>query len=439
MKCLHSVLVLVLVLAPAAARANPLDAFGFGARSVGLGGAVTAIAHDVSANYYNPAGLARGGEMRIELGYARVEPNLELSGGELDVDASRGFQGGVILAGDLYEHDVGFSVGLHLPDRRITRVRALPQSQPRFALFDNRPQRLVVSTGLGVEVRDDLYFGGTLTFMSETRGTLDIEGRVSASDAERTAVFSQVDVNLGALRYPTFGVAWTPGPWRFGLTWREEFVLDLDLIVDVHGQVVIGPTDQVVVEEGRLKLRSVNANLFSPRQLALGAAYETDRWTIALDLTWAQWSRYPPPTATIDVDVQLEPLQFEFPVPDDPTDPGFRNILIPRLGVEHRLHDGAHLALALRAGYVYEPSPAPDQPGATNYIDSDKHAVTFGLGIALRDLTEILPKPIELDLAVVAIRLDERTYEKRDPADPVGDYVARGHILGATATAGFRF
>ncbi|MEM6958675.1 MAG: hypothetical protein AAF645_23540, partial [Myxococcota bacterium] len=50
---------------PGIAQATPPDTFGFGSRSTALGGAVAASVEDVSATYYNPAGLARSGNLRI--------------------------------------------------------------------------------------------------------------------------------------------------------------------------------------------------------------------------------------------------------------------------------------------------------------------------------------------------------------------------------------
>ena len=43
------------------AAAQPIDTFGMGSRSIAMGGAVTADVEDFTANYYNPAGLARAG------------------------------------------------------------------------------------------------------------------------------------------------------------------------------------------------------------------------------------------------------------------------------------------------------------------------------------------------------------------------------------------
>lgn len=436
----RAAVILLAGLAAAPASANPLDAFGFGARSIALGGAVTAAADDFSANYYNPAALAAGGDLRLEFGYLYVEPALTLNGGDLDVDGPRGFQGGLTLPGRVLDRRLAVSVGLYLPDERVTRLRALPQTQPRFVLYDNRPQRIVITSSLAFEVLPDLFVGAGLTYLSNTTGTLDVEGVVHLTDAERTRLTSAVDVDLSAVRYASAGVLWTPGDrWRFGLAFRDEFSLALDLDVVVSGQIVGGPRDTVLVEDGRFVLNSVNDNLFSPRQVALGAAYAAGPWLVAVDVAWLQWSRFPTPTATIDIELDVEPLRFSIPAPDRPVDPDFHDIVVPRIGGEYRLVDGPHVGLVVRAGYFYEPSPAPDQPGATNYADADKHGLSAGVGLRLSDVTEVFPKPVLLDVAAQAIFLPARRYEKRDPADPVGDYVADGHLLGGAATLAFLF
>lgn len=431
---------LALMIPAAPALANPLDAFGFGARSIALGGAVTASVDDFSATYYNPAALAALDDLRFELGYLAVEPSLTLNGGDLDVDSPRGFQGGLTLPGRLFDHRVAVSVGLYLPDDRVTRVRALPQSQPRFELFDNRPQRIVITSAFAFEVFTDVYLGAALTYLSNTSGVLDIQGTVHLTDEERSRLTSAVDVNLEAIRYPSAGVAYAPRRGlQLGAAWREEFSLALDLDVDVHGQIVTGPSERVLVEDGRFVLHSRNHNLFSPRQVSIGAAWKARDWLVGADVAWLQWSRFRSPTAHIDIELSLEPINFQVPAPDPPEDPRFHDIFVPRIGAEYALVDGPRLGLVARVGYFYEPTPAPDQPGRTNYVDSDKHGTSAGLGFRVSDVTEVFPKPIRLDVAVQAVFLEPRRYVKDDPADPVGDYEAAGYTLGAAGTLSFLF
>lgn len=419
------------------AAANPVDAFGLGARSTALGSAATAIVDDFSANYYNPAALAADPRMRLEFGYSYLKPTLTINGGDLGVDEHRGFQGGFVLPGSVFGHRLAFSVGLFLPDRLITRIRALPQRQPRFALYDNRPQRLVLSASLAFQILDDLYVGAGLTFLSHTRGKLDIAGQVGFTDTEETNLRASLDEDLVAVRYPTVGVLYTPGNWRFGATYREQFALQLDLEVLVHGDIV--ESGQVTIEDASFQLFSFNHNLFSPRQLSLGAAYDAGCWLVSVDLTWAQWSRFPSPTATVDVELAIPGLPLDIPPPDKPSPPDFHDIFIPRIGAEVLVVDHDVVGLRLRGGYFYEPTPAPPQRGITNYVDTDKHGFSAGFGLRLTVLDEVLPQPLEFDGYVQVIYMSRRTTTKDDPADPIGDYVAEGLWVGAGFTTKLLF
>ncbi len=430
-----------LMLPAARSTANPLDTHGFGARSVAMGGAATAVASDYSANYYNPAGLAADEQLRLEFGYLYANPDLRLNGGDLDVDRSYGVQGGIVMPGELGRRTIAFSFGVFLPAERISRVRALPQQQPRFVLFDNRPQRLVITTSAAFEVVPELLFvGAGLTYLSDTRGSLDMSGLVQLQDAEDTALFSGVDVDLASVRYASAGLLLTPGDLRIGLGFRDQFFLRLDLTVDVRGDVApaFGATENLV-EDGRFVLVTRSTNLFSPRQLSLGVAWAPEGYTIAADVVWQQWSRFPAPASSIDIELELDPLEFALPPVDDPLDPGFHDIFVGRLGGEVLAVQGDHVDLAVRGGYFYEPSPAPDQPALTNYVDTAKHGASLGIGVGLHGVTDVLPGPVWFDVTGLYVGMVERAYRKDDPADAVGDYDADGRLWGIVTDVSFRF
>ena len=422
------------------AYANPLDAFGFGARGLSLSGAMTANATDFSANYYNPAGLAAENDLRIEMGYIYVDPSMQLNDADMDVDRNYGVQGGVLLPGRVFDRNISFSFGIHLPAERISRIRALPQRQPRWVLYDNRPQRLVITTSLAFEIVDDLFIGAGLTYLSDTGGVMEMDGLVALQDAEETAFFSGVDVDLASVRYPSAGLLFTPGNWRFGLAFRDEFFLGLDLTVevagDVGGVVAGGPP---LVEGASFLVRTQSTNLFSPRQLAFGATYETERWMGTLDLTWAQWSRFPAPAASIDIDLDLGVLEFAVPPSDEVLDPGFGDIIIPRVGVEYLAVDNERFGLTLRGGATVEPSPAVRQREDLNYVDTLKVGGSAGIGLRFSEFSDVFPRPILFDVGGVYTRLSRRAYRKTDPADPVGDFYADGHFLGFATSLSFLF
>lgn len=432
---LRVALVVALSLVTTPALANPLDEFGFGARSISLGGAATAAADDFSANYYNPAAVAEGDWLRLEFGYTSQRPSLAINGEDQEVDASEGFQGGLVVPGDVLNRRVGASVGIHLPDARVTRLRALPERQPRWVVYDNRPQRLVITASLAMEVVEDLYVGAGLTFLANTQGTVDIRGDVGVLGVDQTVLLSSVDVDLPAIRYPSAGVLWTPGNWRFGFTFRDEFNLAIDLGLKVTADIAETPQE----EEATFAIRSRSVNLFSPRQYALGTAYDGPGWLVSFDLQYLEWSRFPSPTARVDIELDVPGLNLTVPPVAVPQKPGFEDIVVVRFGAEYRVWDGRYTAFDVRGGYFFEPSPAPEQPGATNFVDSDKHGVAGGIGFEIRDATEVLPGPLIFDLAVQGIVLQDRVYLKSDPADPIGDYQAGGHTLGGAATCKFLF
>ena len=52
------------------AQAEDFEEFGFGARAQGMGGAMTALASDSTATYYNPGGLILSRHINLNLGFS---------------------------------------------------------------------------------------------------------------------------------------------------------------------------------------------------------------------------------------------------------------------------------------------------------------------------------------------------------------------------------
>jgi long-chain fatty acid transport protein len=432
-------------------RANPLDYFGVGPRAMGLGGSLTALADDFSATHYNPAGLATRDALQLELGYLRVDPTLTLNDQDLGVDGVHAFQGGLVVPGKLGGHRLAVALGLHLPDERITRLRALPAAQPRFALYDNHPQRLVLTTSVAFEIiPDKVSLGAGLTYLSDTRGSLDVTGLVDFENAGNTTLVSSVDVDFVAARSPSFGLLFRPTPdLRVGLTYREEFDLTLDIGVAVNGDIVLdGASENPIplVEGATLTLGSRNSNLFSPRSLVLGVAWTRPAadglppcTTITAEIGWHQWSRMKSPTANLTTSLEAGSLPIALPPTPLPLDPDFHDILIARAGYEQRLIELPHFVLHGRVGAFFEPSPAPIQRGESNFVDNDKIGLGLGFSLAFRDLTEVLPRPFFLDFGFQYIGLLERVHDKLDPSDPSGDYTSDGHFVGFSSNLKFEF
>ncbi len=430
--------------APRVAHANPLDTFGFGSRGTAMGGAVSADTSDFGANYYNPAGLARAKGLELSVGYLHADHTLRTNGNDNHVDPVKGMVAGIVAPGTIFGLPFAFGLGLHLPDDRISRVRALRQEQPRWELYDNRNQRLYLATNVAISPFDWLQLGGGLSFMSSTAGRLDISGNaIVLGDVHQSQLRHEVDADLAAIRYPQLGARVALGKrFALALVYRGEFQLKLDLSARLHGQIQSGLTTAYY----DLATHSINA--FLPRQVVLGGSWNvTDDLRANLDVTWVNWSAYIAPVATLDVqlDIPLPPGGLGGITP--PTTPAPTHVVpivmhdrfVPRVGVEWRAVAKEKWEAFVRGGYEYAKSPIATQTGITNYIDRDRHSVSAGLGARLIAPLRELAGDVRFDVHAQLSELPTKTTLKSDAADLVGDYTAGGHIwnLGATLTVGF--
>jgi long-chain fatty acid transport protein len=438
-----SAALLALLLAPSTARANPPDTFGFGSRETAMGGAVAAETRGFAANYYNPAALARSRGLEIGIGYFRAEHSLEIDGRDTGVDPVKGMNAGLVVPGTLLRVPFAFGIAVHLPDDRISRVRALRQEQPRWELYDNRNQRLFLAANLAIEPTPWLWIGGGLSFMSSTRGRLDISGGANVFRPDDSKLRHEVDADLTAVRYPQAGVRVALGE-RVALAavYRGEFQLALDLSARLFGDVS-GLTTALY------ELQTHSINNFLPQQVVLGGSWAvTDRLRTTFDATWIDWSAYVAPVATLDAVLDIPPPPSGWPsTVTPPTTPAPTRIerlvmqdrVVPRVGLEWQALEAKKVKGFFRAGYEIAKSPIAAQTGLTNYVDRDRQSVSFGIGGAFHDLLPELPGTLTIDGHVQLSMLGTETTLKASAADYIGDYTAGGSILNVGITAGFAF
>lgn len=335
----------------ASAEAGNFDEFGFGARASALGGAYTAFASGPEASYYNPGGLILSRHFNVLAGFSFADYQLELDSqaGLSDDRAERiddlsAYSLGISTTVPFLGEPDRFGLGLafFLPTRRVVTVSSrAPTSQPEFAQYGVRQDRLQAHLATAVKVTDWLFAGAGLQIFADADGRADVDtlGGIGASEFE---------LDLAGDVAPVVGLyIWPVENLSFGLTYRGEISLKLDFNVTAFGAIPA------------VRLEAIT--LFSPDQFALGMAYNpTDDLFLLFDITYFVWSSLEDPFLTNNGNI--EKLEFE-------------DTIIPRFGVEYHIDD-----LALRAGYFFRPSPVPEQDGSRNLIDSSKHVFTFGAG-----------------------------------------------------------
>ncbi len=365
-------------------RAGVFSTFGAGARSSGMAGGGIALSDDFTALYACPALMAFGpsslgvgfvgGVNRLgvrlsarpdgydppDLGGAspvipyayRLRPRAD-PGHPPDI---LGFTaGGVTSAGVDWLRVGGFAylpvVGL---GRQFTYF-----ADEREQYFSNtvRPElygeQLVsqeVVTGVAVRPVDWLALGaGLMLGFSSRSDSLVLVPDLANQSYQEVNLRVETGLSLAAVA----GVAARLLDRRLVLavTFRDRQRLPIRGRAEVQMAGVQGTAQYPFFQDLRLNV------LYRPRELVLAAGWKGERFGVALDLTWQQWSDYR----------------------DNHDGPaGFSDTWTLRAGGEWRPAGG----VVLRGGLGYRPSPVPDQTGRTNYVDNDMVLMGVGAGTA---------------------------------------------------------
>lgn len=379
--------------APAAA--SPLELYGSGGRTPALGGAGVATTAGFDSVYTNPAGLGDVTRRRLTLGAMGGHLALSAGGAPVDTEDTGGLLfGGVVplQLGGAWRDRLVLGVGVHTPRKALARVDVPLPGQPYFALLETRSDIVGVQVALGARLGDRWRVGGGVLALAALRGRIfvDVDGAgefTSTSEQRLTAQYAPI---VGA-RYGN------PGDrWRAGLVVRGPSRSDYEI------EVTNDVGDALPLSLPALRL--AGAAQYDPAALAGEVAVRVlPPLTVSAHLTAQRWSAYPAPT---EAPVMSAP-------PLDP--PEFRDTVTPRLAAELDLDRGL-TDVALRAGYAFVMTPAPEARGTQTLLDNHRHVLAAGVGLGWTRSTW----PVQLDLWGQLHQLASRTHTKDPERFPDG-------------------
>jgi long-chain fatty acid transport protein len=422
--------VLFLLVLPTAAHANPLDLYGFNPRALGMASAHTAFADDFTAVYYNPAALTAAKHLGFGVGFYGARPSLKMSFqnseraiGDLSPPSSNGITFGSLfpLGGPAFRNRVALGFAISVPTRSLLQGQSLDPAIPHWYMYQSLPSRLVALLGLGVMPFEWLSLGMGVQILAGVNGRLDYELDIVAGRFSRKTVEFDIEPETA----PLVGIELRPvSGLRIGVSYRASIEAPVDLPVELE---ITGIARLLVLTNFRVQ--------YTPHQLSLGASYDWPEFQLRLaaDVTYAVWSGAPDPSVASSIDVGGElfegtGLQDVLDAPAEGQDRavvlGFRDVVIPRFGVE-KDYD----IFSFRAGYSIRPSPAPVQTSGTNYVDATTHQLAIGAGIRFRDPFNAFSNPLIIDAGASLFYVAKRNYPKIDPQDPVGSFEASGTIF----------
>lgn len=410
-----------------------------------MGGGFTAMSNDASSVFYNTAALGTLENPTFEVAHYWTFPNLKVNGQDHDVVAAQGFYGILAIPFKIFGRRVTIGVAPTIMDQFLQRTLILPQETPQFLIYENRVAGTdVVYISNGIEVNDSIFIGAGVQFadtINDAAVSLKLSD-ISPDLSEGNAEDSSIDLSLNTPDpYLMFG-----GLFRFGFITEALKTLELGISYRHKSFVSISAPFSIILGSDvgiNFSTTVQTFGLWYPTEYALGLHYDFEDYfaipfDLLVDVTYQRWSEFTQPAVTSPVSINVAGADIDLRVPTA-VDPNFDDTLAVRVGGEYTLHPRPKLQIDLRGGYYFQPTPVPEQDGELNFIDHDKHTWTAGFGITGIDFTEILPAPISLDAHASYTLFPREAVKKSDPTDAVGDWEAKGNIIGTGVTLTLRF
>lgn len=414
-----STFVLLFLLVAQPAYADLASHFGMSPRTMGLGGAFTGVSDDVSAIYYNPAGLVQLQGLSVSSGVLVGRAYLNEDSTRLPMDDENSFylHVGIPLSGLLKDH-FALGITLNMPFGRQLHGRLYRKDEPYFVAYDSAVQLMQFRAGASFRIPWEplsfLTFGASIQVLGSVSGGVTMyvplqqeENGVAADPDSRMEAWIELDVPTTVF-YTVGAMAHMGEHLRLGLAYRSEQSIEMLLPVNITARIAASDTMKITIPVAGLA--EFNPK-FYPQQVALGASFRRGKWLVALDLTWIDYSSYQIPYAKVTLDVEKlkqDPGLRMLIGPDGQIlpphvpDVQWTDMIVPRLGLEYTVLKW----LTLRGGYFYERTPLKSTEIPS--YDCDKHGFNLGARGAFLRPWDIIPGQLNIDVTVEELWYVER-------------------------------
>jgi long-chain fatty acid transport protein len=350
--------------------ANGLNLNGFGARATAMGGAYVSLANDVTAVFWNPAGLALIKQPTFGLAGDLLVPKSTYSIGDVfSMETEKKYYPAGLVG---YAHPIGDRVVVGLgaytlsglgadwdnPGLEALMLYGLPAGSvvtPSVEPYDWRSfiGSITVAPSIAVKLSDMLYFGASFNvnygfFQTDQWGETQT---LIAGPPPYIFNFGQASLNVKGWGYgATFGLMVKPSEMiSFGVTYRLASKIKMKGTTEIENMPTFGnylPGTPDLPEESDAELTAT-----SPMWLAGGVSIKpVENLTLAFDLQWTNWKKLD----VLSVEL-LDPAWNAIGVTENELDLQWADKMQIRCGIEYVMGN-----FALRGGYYYDPAPAPD-------------------------------------------------------------------------------
>ncbi|MBK9073203.1 MAG: hypothetical protein IPL79_19720 [Myxococcales bacterium] len=349
------------------AAASPLDLFGQGAKSAGRAGAGAVTSVDGEALGSNPSGVAAEPDIAVSIGEMFGAIELVAGGESRPAQAPRGTTLTAIMPIRLNGWaNKRFILGAKafLPRENLVTLSYPGGETPAFTLLEQRTQMTELSATLSYALSPRLRVGAGASAVLSLNGLIIL--RSNGFGGLDTLADQSVLVDAA----PLVGVQWDiTSQLRVGGAYRGALAATyyIDFISRTEPSFPL-PLPALVLQ---------GVGQYEPSHFEFGVQWSpVPALRFFADVTYAAWGAYPRPAESITPDT----------LPALPR-PNFADTVVPRAGLDVilRVGDGGRakaMAFALRGGYSFVSSPAPDAPASQAILDNDRHVVGAGVGFS---------------------------------------------------------
>jgi long-chain fatty acid transport protein len=351
-----------------------------GVKAMGMGFAFTAQADDPSAIYFNPAGLTQLEGNNLMLGVTFVQENgaeytgsTPLTGGATVSETQKDLN--FYIPNAYFTHTnkssgIAFGVGIFAPFGLGQEYQ-----NPNTSIFRNQTtkielQTIVINPTIAFDINEYLSVGVGIDYMYgmvTKKATAVIPA--GAPFGGPGQFYTDLDGTGDAWGY-NFGILLKPTKnLKIGFNYRSNFNLNVD-DADFTANNLVGTANPLIFPQGTTK---ASGTLGIPATAALGVAYTFGRLTVEADADWTFWHSYN----------ELKIVNASVPTYTSTNAKNWVDVCAFRMGAEYRVTD----PVALRAGFVYDPTPAPADTLGPELPDATRLNYMLGAGFKVGKVT----------------------------------------------------
>lgn len=350
----------------------PLSAFaaGFailqqGTAPMAQGNAFVAQADDPSAVFFNPAGINQLRGTQIYIGATAIAPRAEYKDG---LGTKTRTESHIYLPPQFYlthELTTDLAVGLGVFSPFGLGTKWDDGWAGRYLATSSDLNTFSINPVLSWKASEKLSVAGGVNVM---RAEADLRKKLNLGTVDVNQLFKGADYGYGY----NLGLLYQLTPaTNIGLSYRSEVRVKID--GDAEFSV---PSSVPAAIANLFPNGGAHSQFVFPPSLFAGVAYKgLAPWIFECDLTWTGWSTFEEQRVTLDKPAGGKSASV---VPRN-----WDDVFAYRFGVNYRWDE----AITIRAGYIFDESPVPDETMAPSIPDADRHIFCLGGDYRVKDFT----------------------------------------------------